>query len=71
MQFYSFCFNDGFGSEMRIYDNFGEYIRVLIELTESISDDRGFATYKFCAEDEEAAYKKARRYCIINGWSFL
>ena len=68
MQFYSLCFNAGFGGEMRIYDNFDEYIRVFAELTTSISEF-GIDTYKVSAMDEEAAYKKAKQYYKNNGWA--
>ena len=68
MQFYSLCFNAGFGGEMRIYDNFNEYIRDFAELTESIHEGFGVEAYKVSASDEEAAYKKAKQYYNVNGW---
>lgn len=72
MQFYSLCFNAGFGGEMRIYDNFDEYIRVFAELTASISRPGfGIDTYKVSAMDKEEAYKKAKQYYMVNGWDSL
>lgn len=68
MQFYSLCFNAGFGGEIRIYGNFDEYIRDFAELTESIYEGFGIEAYKVSATDAEAAYKKAKQYYNINGW---
>ena len=68
MQFYSLCFNPGFGGEISIYDNFAEYIRTFAELTLSIRPGFGIDTYTLKAENREEALKKARIYYNTNGW---
>ena len=69
MQFYSLCFNAGFGGEIRIYDNFDEYIRAFTETTVSVMRPGfGIDAYKVEAESKEEAFKKARKYYNTNGW---
>ncbi len=68
MQFYSLCFNAGFGGEISIYDNFDEYIRSFSELTEYIRPGFGIDAYKVKAENKEEALKKAKKYYNTNGW---
>ena len=67
MQFYSFCFSLWFASEIRIYDNFNEYIKAFANISEAISGG-SIDTYKFRASDEETALEKAKHYYKDNGW---
>ena len=55
---------------MLIYDNFDKYLRTFAELTAAIRPGFGVDTYTLRAEDEEAAYKEAKKHYIINGWDF-
>ena len=68
MQFYSLCFNHGFGGEISIYDNFAEYIHAFAELTLSIRPGFGIDAYAIKAENKDEALKKARIYYNNNGW---
>ena len=68
MQFYSFCFQLWFGTGVRVYNNFNEYINDFSEISAAISGG-SIDTYKFSACDEEAAYKKAKQYYKNNGWA--
>ena len=67
MQFYSLCYSVWFKSEIGIYDNFDEYIRNFADISEAISGG-SIDTYKFIAENEEKALKKAKQYYKDNGW---
>ena len=57
-----------FAGDVRIYDNFNEYIRNFADISEAISGG-SIDTYKFKAENEEKALEKAKQYYKNNGWA--
>lgn len=68
MQFYSFCFSVWFGTGVRVYNNFNEYINDLAEISAAISGG-SIDTYKFYACDEETALEKAKIHYKEQGWN--
>ena len=69
--FYTFChFNEKHHSEIRVFENYEEFIKNLILVTPRYRSE-SINIFKFRAENESTAKEKAEIYYKRQGWIFI